>query len=144
MNHRRANGVPPRLRAFAKEQRSAMTRAEALFWNQVRAGRLRGHKFKRQVPIAPYVVDFLCASVRLVVELDGPPHDDPERRERDTERDAWLTSQGFRVLRLPNDLVTASLPLATDRVTAALEAQNFPSPAALRAAPSPAQGGGTE
>jgi very-short-patch-repair endonuclease len=78
-----ANNVPRRLRAFAKEQRSTMPRAEALLWEQVRAGRLNGHKFKRQVPITPYIVDFLCIAARLVVELDGPPHESETQRSHD-------------------------------------------------------------
>ena len=84
------NDVSPGLRGFAKEQRSTMPRAEALFWEQVRAGRLHGHKFKRQVPIAPYIIDFLCVAAKVAVELDGPPHETAERRARDAERDAWL------------------------------------------------------
>ena len=136
------NQVSPDLRTFAKEQRSEMTRAEALVWEQVRAGRFQGHKFKRQVPITPYIVDFLCPAARLVVELDGPPHDNPERRARDAERDAWLEGQGFTVLRFPNDLILGGLPIAMARLGDVLRAQLGPSPASLRSAPSPAEGGG--
>lgn len=55
-------------------------------------------KFRRQVAIGPYVVDFLCLRHRLIVELDGPFHD----AERDAVTDSWLVSQGFRVLRFTN------------------------------------------
>ena len=130
--------MSPDLRTFAKEQRSEMTRAEALFWEQVRASRFHGHKFKRQVPIAPYIVDFLCPAALVIVELDGPPHDNPEQRARDADRDAWLKRQGFTVLRFPNDLILGGLPIAIARLGNVLQAQPGPSPASLRSAPSPA------
>jgi len=134
--------VSPGLRAFARGQRSDMPRAEALFWEQVRGGRFRGAKFKRQVPIAPFIADFVCASARLIVEPDGEPHEAPERTRRDAARDAWLTAQGFLVLRFPNDLVLVNLGSVTDAVGVAMEDRGFPSPASLREAPSPAEGGG--
>jgi BirA family biotin operon repressor/biotin-[acetyl-CoA-carboxylase] ligase len=137
------NEISPHLRAFAREQRRLMTRAEALFWEQVRNGRLNGHKFKRQVPIAPYIVDFLCPLARLVVELDGEPHETKLRRARDAKRDAWLDHQGFQVLRFPNDLVVSHLSVVIDTVEHAIERQRCPSPASLREAPSPAEGGGS-
>lgn len=130
--------VRPRLRSFAKEQRSVMPRAEALFWSQVRAGRLHGHKFKRQVPIAPYIVDFLCVAAPLVVELDGPTHEPPEARRRDATRDAWLARQAFRVLRFPNQQVLGNCRLVVEEVLAAIK--TGPSPAPLPGAPSPAKG----
>lgn len=64
----------------------------------MRDRRLEGLKFRRQVPVGPYVLDFACLRHRLVIEADGPFHD----AERDAARDAWLTSQGFRVLRFSN------------------------------------------
>jgi len=137
------NVVPPRLRSFAREQRQLMPRAEALFWEQVRGGRLHGQKFKRQVPIAPYIVDSLCASARLVIELDGEPHETEPHRIRDAKRDAWLAQQGFQVLRVPNDLVLTNLGAVMTQVEHAIEQRRCPSPASLREAPSPAEGGGS-
>jgi very-short-patch-repair endonuclease len=64
----------------------------------LRSRRLAALKFRRQFPIGPYVVDFVCLRLRLVVELDGPFHDP----EHDTVRDAWLVAQGFTILRFPN------------------------------------------
>jgi len=61
--------VPPRLRTFAKEQRRTMTRAETVLWRELRAARFAGAKFRRQVPIGPYIVDYLCFSRRLIVVL---------------------------------------------------------------------------
>jgi len=74
---------------------------ERRLWEVLRGRRLEGLKFRRQVPIGPYVADFLCLRHRLVVEADGPLHDP----ERDAIRDAWLAGQGFRVLRFSNSEV---------------------------------------
>jgi len=120
-----------------------MPRAEALFWNHVRPGRFHGVKFKRQVPIGRYVVDFLCASRRLIVELDGPPHETAERRCRDAERDAWLGSQGFRVVRFSGELVLGSIEIVLQALRRELQVAGGPSPCLPSAGcPSPAQGGG--
>jgi very-short-patch-repair endonuclease len=140
----RRNPITPKLRSFAKEQRSAPTRAEDLFWQQVRAGRLHGYKFKRQVPISPYIVDFLCAEARVIVELDGVPHDRPEQRAHDEKRDAFLRSQGFRVLRFSNDLMLGNGNVILDSVRQAIEAELGPSPDLLRRPPSPAEGRGKQ
>jgi very-short-patch-repair endonuclease len=120
------NQVPMRLRHFAKGQRSMLTRAEALFWQQVRGGRFNGYKFKRQVPIAPYIVDFLCTGAKVIIELDGEPH---EMRE-----------QGFVVLRFRNDRVLGNYDRVLAEVKQAIDARLPPSPAPLRGAPSPAKG----
>ena len=136
------NEVSHRLRRFARAQRRDMPRAEALFCEQVRGGRFRGAKFKRQVPIAPFIADFFCASAKLIVEIDGPVHETDDRRRRDEARDTWLTAQDFRVLRFSTDLVLSNLGAVMDAIGAAIEDRGFPSPASLREAPSPAEGGG--
>jgi len=66
----------------------------------VRDRRLGGHKFKRQVLIGSYIVDFVCIERELIVELDGGQH--AERRVYDEKRDAFLRAQGFRVIRVRN------------------------------------------
>jgi very-short-patch-repair endonuclease len=80
------------------------TAAERKLWVLLRAKRLQGLKFRRQVPIGPYTVDFLCLRHRLVVEADGPFHEPG----KDSIRDAWLHEQGFRVLRFTNSQIDAS------------------------------------
>lgn len=78
--------------------RQAMTAAEQALWARLRGNAL-GVKFKRQVAIAPYIVDFVSLEWRLVVEVDGAQHLDSER---DRVRDAALAARGFRVLRFWN------------------------------------------
>ncbi|MCX8255835.1 hypothetical protein RHAL1_02635 [Beijerinckiaceae bacterium RH AL1] len=94
---------PPRvsqhLRGFAKRMRSAPTEAERKLWLVLRDRRFSGFKFRRQVPLGPYILDFVCFERRLVVEADGSQHDESER---DEVRDRWLKSQGFRVRRFWN------------------------------------------
>ncbi len=142
----------PHLRASAREQRQLRTKAEDAFWQQVRGGRFRGLKFRRQVPLPPYIADFLCASARLIVELDGAPHEAAERRDRDAARDAWLRAQDFEILRFPNDLVLGNLSLVLDAVGAAVAARQgrdlsgsvapLSRPGLTAGPPSPAEGGG--
>ncbi|MBN8552367.1 MAG: endonuclease domain-containing protein [Caulobacterales bacterium] len=87
-----------RLNKLAKRMRREPTVMERKLWTILRDRRLEGLKFRRQVVVGPYVVDFLCLRHRLIIEADGPFHD----AERDSVRDAWLTSQGFQTLRFQN------------------------------------------
>jgi very-short-patch-repair endonuclease len=96
--------VPSGHRGFAKAMRRNPTDAERRLWSILRAGRLEGLKFKRQQPIAGYIVDFVCLELKLIVEADGSQHAEPEA---DTTRDAALTALGYRVLRFwNNDILT--------------------------------------
>ena len=110
----------PVLRRFAREQRANAAQAEAVIWRAVRDRRCEGAKFRRQVALGSFIVDFVCLEKRLVVEIDGPSHESAEQRTKDQERDIWLRGQGFRILRLPNELVIAATALAVERVRAAL------------------------
>ena len=96
-----------RLTQYAKRLRSNSTNAERLLWMRLRGSRLRGYKFKRQQPLGLYIVDFICFEAKLVLELDGGQHADAEGADR--SRDAWLQSQGFRVLRLWNNDVLQNI-----------------------------------
>ena len=83
----------------SRRLREAMTLPEKRLWTELR--RLSLH-VRRQAPIARYVADFAIHSCKLIIELDGPPHALPEVAVRDAERDAWLATQGYRVLRFTN------------------------------------------
>jgi|HubBroStandDraft_5_1064220.scaffolds.fasta_scaffold154643_1 very-short-patch-repair endonuclease len=82
--------------------RQAPTVAEAAAWQILRDRAIFGLKFRRQQLVAGFVVDFYCPSQRLVLELDGGVHDDPDRRERDRVRTEALRQLSIRVLRVPN------------------------------------------
>ncbi|WP_158812692.1 endonuclease domain-containing protein [Methylocapsa sp. S129] len=108
------------LRRFAREQRANAVQTEAIIWRAVRDRRCEGAKFHRQAPIGNFIVGFFCFAQRLIVEIDGPSHEIAEQQTKDRERDAWLCGQGYRILRLPNELVIASTELAVARIRAAL------------------------
>jgi very-short-patch-repair endonuclease len=110
-------------RSFAKQLRSNMTDVETKLWQHLRAKRFEDYKFRRQVPIGQYIVDFICYEKRLIIELDGSQH---EGSTYDLKRDAWLRSQDFRVLRFWNNDVNAALD---GTLMAIHDALGLPSPA---------------
>jgi very-short-patch-repair endonuclease len=87
---------------LARRFRQAPTAAEAAAWQILRNRAIFGLKFRRPQIVAGFVVDFYCPSQRLVLELDGGVHHDPDRRERDRLRTAALRQLSIRVLRVPN------------------------------------------
>jgi len=91
--------VSPRLRGFAKGMRRDMPDAEFRLWCELRNGGLSELKFRRQHPIGHYIVDFFCASAKLIVEVDGEQHALGEQPKSDSARTAWLEAQGYLVVR---------------------------------------------
>jgi very-short-patch-repair endonuclease len=89
-------------REFARRLRNNMTTAERTLWRLLRADQLRGSRFRRQAAIGPYVADFVCFSQKLIVELDGPQHEEELTKKHDADREGWLSSQGFHTLRFRN------------------------------------------
>jgi len=87
--------LPTRSLGLARSLRRTETDAERKLWQCLRAGQLNGLKFRRQHPVPPYVVDFYCGALRLVVELDGSQHNS----DVDAARTRYLESQGLTVLR---------------------------------------------
>ena len=106
------------MRSRARELRRASTDAERAFWRQVRDRGLGGHKFRRQVPIGPYIADFLCLQARLIIEFDGGHHQ--EQTAADERRTQWLESEGYRVLRLWDNDVLLNITGALETVLAVL------------------------
>jgi very-short-patch-repair endonuclease len=91
----------------ARKLRRTQTQAEARLWFHLRSRRFAGHKFRRQSPVGPYIVDFICLQDRLVIEVDGGHH--AERSAEDAGRSAYLETQGFRVLRFWNNDVLGNI-----------------------------------
>ncbi|MFZ5670654.1 MAG: endonuclease domain-containing protein [Pseudomonadota bacterium] len=102
--------------AFARKMRREPVANERALWKLLRDRRLEGLKFRRQVPIGRYIADFVCFQHRLIVEADGPTHEDSVH---DQTRDAWLRSEGFRVLRFPNREIEDYPSRVLDRIAAA-------------------------
>ncbi|MSO68761.1 MAG: endonuclease domain-containing protein [Alphaproteobacteria bacterium] len=110
----------------ARTLRLHSTAAERLLWAQLRDRRIGGFKFRRQRPIGPYVVDFVCLEHKLIVELDGAPHE--LTMEYDAARDARLRTEGYVVLRFRNDEVRGNLDGVRQAISNALGAMEEPSP----------------
>jgi very-short-patch-repair endonuclease len=91
-----------------------MTDAEGRLWSRLRAGQLHGYRFRRQVPIGQYIVDFVSFKARLVIEVDGGQH--AVAVEQDGQRTTWLKSRGFRVLRFWNNDVLREVDAVVERV----------------------------
>jgi very-short-patch-repair endonuclease len=91
-----------------------------MIWNALRAHRLNGASFRRQTPIGPYVADFVCHAANLVIELDGGQHFEDANAQRDVQRDAFLASKGFRVLRFNNHDVMTNRQGVLETIAAAL------------------------
>ena len=94
--------IDPELLEFAKSMRQSATDAEHLMWQILRAKRLMNLKFRRQHIVAPYIVDFYCHEIGLVIELDGSQHGTDDAIEYDTERTKFLEALGLRVVRYWN------------------------------------------
>ena len=97
--------------------RSDPTATEAILWEELRARQL-GPKFRRQVPIGPFIADFVCAESRLVIEIDGESHDDAVR---DRTRDRWFLNAGWTVLRVDDADVLARLDHVLDLILSATQ-----------------------
>ncbi|MCQ2293914.1 MAG: endonuclease domain-containing protein [Bacteroidaceae bacterium] len=103
------------LKDKAREMRSRMTLAEEYLWNEIRAKRL-GVTFRRQHPIGDYIADFACLACKLVIEVDGGVHQEPEQKEHDTIRTLDLERLGYRVIRFTNEEVLTALPDVVSRI----------------------------
>ena len=105
--------TPPPHRKFARAMRADATKAENLLWQALRNRQLAGLKFKRQVPLVGYIVDFVCFEARLILEVDGGQH---AESNRDVERDRMFESQGFRTLRFWNDEVIGNIDAVCETI----------------------------
>ena len=105
-------------RTTARRLRRDQTEAEQKLWTHLRARRLAGYRFKRQVPLGPFIVDLACYEARLVIEVDGGQH--AERSKEEATRTAWLEERGFRVLRFWNNEVMENLDAVLPEILSAL------------------------
>lgn len=109
----------------ARQLRHEETDAERKLWEKLRATRLQGLKFRRQVPIGDFIADFCCREHKLIIELDGGQHAEPVEIARDERRTALLESRGYRVIRFWNNEVLTNID---GIVEAILEAVRVTSP----------------
>jgi very-short-patch-repair endonuclease len=121
----------------ARRLRHNSTDAELRLWHRLRSRSIDGHKFVRQEPIGPYVVDFICRERRLIIEVDGGQHAD---NEQDRLRGRWLVEHNYRVMRFWNNEVLGNTSGVLEAIMAALRAETPPHPPAFGGRPLPASG----
>ncbi|PIR53581.1 hypothetical protein COU76_00365 [Candidatus Peregrinibacteria bacterium CG10_big_fil_rev_8_21_14_0_10_49_10] len=95
---------------YTKRLRKFMTTEEKILWQSLKDRRCAGWKFRRQVNIGPYIVDFLCKEFKAIVEIDGLIHLQKKQKEHDIVRDQYLREHGFHILRIKNDDVHFCFP----------------------------------
>lgn len=103
----RYRGVSRELIKSARNHWNTPTQAEAVLWDAIRRKQVAGARFRRQHPLGKFIVDFCCPEHRLVIEIDGPIHQ--ERRDYDAGRTDHLNAYGYQVLRFSNDQVLDNL-----------------------------------
>jgi very-short-patch-repair endonuclease len=114
-----------RLTRFARAMRAEPTDAERKLWSLLRFKALEGYRFRRQRPVAGYILDFYCPAKRLAIELDGGQHSDARQARYDQIRSARLNKSGVRVLRFWDDEVLKHPDAVAEEILRELEA---PSP----------------
>jgi len=123
-----------------------MTEDEVILWSRLRQGRAEGLAFRRQVPLGPYVVDFLCRKAKLAIEVDGIHHGYEPQRAHDIRRDAWLNAQGYEVIRFKNPEIRKNLTETVNIIYKIADARlqsRFPPPSGGGAVSAAKGGGGT-
>jgi len=114
------------IRARARALRKNSTEAEKVLWGHLRFWQVEGYKFRRQQPLGNYIVDFVCLEKRLIIELDGGQH--AEQSDYDAKRDAWLSDEGFTVLRFWNNNVLKNIEGVTEKIFRTLKSTPFLNP----------------
>ncbi|WP_029910816.1 endonuclease domain-containing protein [Pelobacter seleniigenes] len=103
----------------ARALRKDMTAAERKLWWLVRNRQIKDQRFRRQMVIGPYIVDFCCPAHKLIIEIDGGQHQ--ENREKDKIRTRWLEEQGFQVLRFWNHQVLTSVETVVEAIFTSID-----------------------
>lgn len=110
---------------YARRMRKQPTRAEAALWRRLRFKQL-GVRFRRQHPIAGFIVDVYCPAARLAVEVDGGGHTDSRQQRYDERRDRALAAADIEVVRVWNDAVVNELDAVVETIAARVSASSAP------------------
>jgi len=108
------------------------TEPEYRLWSDLRNRLLNGYKFSRQIPLGPYIVDFVCREKMLVVELDGSQHNESDH---DIRRTRWLNENGYSVIRFWNDEILKERRAVLETILAVLTGQIHSRDDAIRFSP---------
>ena len=101
----------------------AETDAEQALWNNLNRIPVEGSHFRRQVRIGPYRADFGSLRLKLLIEVDGPVHDEASQRQHDIERTIWLENEGYRVMRFSNHEVTTDMNSVLGAIALAVDSR---------------------
>ena len=118
------------LKDFARHNRREMTESETVLWNALREMKA-GIRFRRQHPIGDYIADFICLPAKLVIEVDGGYHQEPQQQESDKQRTEFLVSKGYQVIRIKNEEISNDLNEVVMRIKAEVLNQSNDSPRPL-------------
>ncbi|MFV8357340.1 vitamin B12 dependent-methionine synthase activation domain-containing protein [Flavobacterium sp. XS1P32] len=121
-----------KLKVRAKEMRNKPTEAEKMLWNVLSNKGVEGFKFRRQHIIGEFIVDFVCLEKKLIIEVDGSIHNEPEQIEHDKNRTIWLESKGFKVVRYTNQQVLNNLNTTIVSISKELSANLVVPPSGVR------------
>jgi very-short-patch-repair endonuclease len=113
------------MKSRARALRRNMTDAERILWRSLRDRKMGGWKFRRQHPIRPFIVDFVCVERRLIIEVDGGQH--ASKVQADASRSSYLRKKGYKILRFWNNQVLNESEAVLDMILAALN-DDTPSP----------------
>lgn len=97
------------LKSFSRELRNHSTRSEITLWNQLKRKQVKGLQFNRQKPLGPFIVDFYCKRLNLVIEIDGITHESDEAKLNDAKRQSLLEGMGLKFLRFTDEEVLQNI-----------------------------------
>ena len=117
----RVGGLPAVANNVARALRQRLTEEERILWAELRKNRLGGFRFRRQHPIGPYVVDFVCLERHLIVEVDGVQHGFDSNRQREQTRTRFLETAGYEIFRVWNGELRENLVGVCDTLLSELE-----------------------
>jgi very-short-patch-repair endonuclease len=109
------------LKEPSRALRKSMTDAERLLWSHLRGKQLLGVQFYRQKPIGHFIVDFYAPAAKLVIEVDGSQHSEPEHRQKDMARDQYLAQEGLMIMRFDNMQVLKETEAVLEEVFVAMQ-----------------------
>lgn len=102
--------------ANVKQLRQQSTPMEIKLWNRLRSRRFMSLKFRRQCPLGPYIVDFICIEKMLIIEIDGGQHNEEKQQKYDKERTIFLNGLGYTVLRFWNNEIILNFDAVMDQL----------------------------
>ena len=128
----------------AKTNRKEPTIEEDIIWQEIRNRNIGGYKFRRQHPIAGYIPDFVCLEKKLIIEIDGGYHNEPDQKIFDKAREQWLNEYGFTMMKFTNEDVKNNLKVVLEKISDELTKKNRDEESVAYGSPLPWRGVGGE